>query len=100
MAGSSQTLTNIEYSPFNKSKPKRHPGPWHCVFKGQSWRSWRGCRTPLIWMCGVVPCGSATAPGIFYRAELGTGVQIPWGSSTGKCQHVERTPKAGDEFSE
>lgn len=32
--------------------------------------TWRGSRTHLIWMCGVVPYGSATTTGIFYRAEL------------------------------
>lgn len=67
-------LMNTEYSPFNKSKPKRHPV--HCVFKGQPCP---GGAAGLISGCGVwclmkmpqgFPTGLSWALGCRFHGEL------------------------------
>lgn len=67
-------LMNTEYSPFNKSKPKRHPV--HCVFKGQPCP---GGAAGFISGCGVwclmkmpqgFPTGLSWALGCRFHGEL------------------------------
>lgn len=87
-------LINTEYFPFNNSKPRRHPGPWHCVFKGQPCPG----GVPGLISSGYVVCCPVEVP---QPQGSSTGLQIPWGAPQGSAR-VWKGPSEspGDEFSE